>query len=296
VNALTSFREDRSFLDDSCAQMPDEMARYAPYVEASNRTLDLMKTHHETFERKLKLRPPSSLDLRFHRNDPKVLQTKYPGTEEPVKRKPDVITTSKVAADDHGNPNSPAYHNFPPESFQWPDVLSCHEFKLKAKVLDTDKDKLLDKYNIERQAYYPADEPLITIPVELDPEDSTTENDNGAARKRTLEAPDAGPSDPTSKKPKVEQRSAGGKKNEGSGSRSQTRAPSNSQPAMPNDKAIVEVMKNPQKQKISPRAQCAMYAMEMLSHTFGTHHAITVLIHGEQWISMRNGTLLTRAI
>jgi hypothetical protein len=81
-------------LDDSCAEQ-NETARYAPYVKASNRALDGMHKHHEKFERKFKLRPPSSLNLRFHRNDPRVLQTQYPGTKEPVKQKPDVITTQK---------------------------------------------------------------------------------------------------------------------------------------------------------------------------------------------------------
>ena len=255
-------------------------------MDASNRSLDYMQEHHETFERELKLRPPSSLNLRFHRNDPKVLQTQYPGTDEPVKRKPDVITTSQTAADDHAKPNSSAYHKEPNESFQWPDVLSCHEFKMspKKRVLDG---KLRDEYNRNRQQCYPANAPEVTVPVES--EDPPAEDDNSAARKRALEVPDAGPSDPASKKPRVEQRSVGGKKkSQGSGTKSQSKAPSNSQTATPNDKATVEVMKNPQKQKLSPRAQCAMYAMEMLSHTFGTHHAITVLIHGERWFSIWN--------
>ena len=247
-----------------------------------------MHQQHETFERDLKLRPPSSLNLRFHRNDPKILQTQYPGTEETVKRKPDVITTSQVAADDHGEPNSSAYHKAPNVSFQWPDVLSCHEFKQNKKVLNHEDDRLLDEYDVgKRRTYYPADAPEVTTPVEL--ESSKAEDDNGAAKKRALEAPDAGPSDSASKKPRVEQRSAGGKKkSQGTGTKSQSKVPSNSQIAMPNDKATVEVMKNPQKQKLSPRAQCAMYAMEMLSHTFGTHHAITVLIYGEGWLSIRN--------
>jgi hypothetical protein len=274
VNALLlhSVKINHVFNDGSCAKMSAELetAMYAPYVKASNCALDYMRQHSVKFERKLELRPPSSLNLRFHRNDPKILQTQYPGTEETVKRKPDVITTSKVAADDHVDSNS-SYHEPPSQSFQWPDVLSCHEFKLGK---NPNKDQLLDNYTAERQQSYPADASEVTTPVELTPED-----DNGAARKRALEVPDASPSDPASKKPRVEQRSAGGKK---SGTKSQSKVPSNSQTAMPNDRATIEVMKNPQKQRISPRAQCAMYGMEMLSHTFGTHHAITVLIHGER--------------
>ena len=269
--------------------MHEEEDRYAPYVKASNRALDRMHQEHETFERDLKLRPPSSLNLRFHRNDPKILQTQYPGTEETVKRKPDVITTSQVAADDHGDPNSPAYHKGPNISFQWPDVLSCHEFKRSPKVfkLNDEDDRLLDTYDVgKRRTCYPADASEVTTPVEL--ESSKAGDDNVAAKKRALEVPDAGPSDSASKKPRVEQRSAGKKKSQGTGTKSQSKAPSSSQTAMPNDKATVEVMKNPQKQKLSPRAQCAMYAMEMLSHTFGTHHAITILIHGEGWFSIRN--------
>ena len=214
-----------------------ETAMYAPYVKASNCALDYMREHHEKFERELKFRPPSSLDLRFHRNDPKVLQTQYPGTEEPVKRKPDVITTSQVAADDHADPNSSAYHQPPSQSFQWPDVLSCHEFKLGKNPKG---DQLLDNYTAERRQSYPADASEVTIPVEL-----TAEDDNGAARKRALEVPVAGPSDPASKKPRVEQRSAGGKKkSQGPGTKSQSKVPSNSQTAMPNDKATIEVVKN----------------------------------------------------
>ncbi|GLB44611.1 hypothetical protein LshimejAT787_1702380 [Lyophyllum shimeji] len=79
----------RQHLADYCSVKAAEAERYAPYVSACNHALDRMKSLPN-----LPLRPPSSLDLCLHRSDPKIIQSRYPGSSESVERKPGVIGAS----------------------------------------------------------------------------------------------------------------------------------------------------------------------------------------------------------
>ena len=73
----------------------NEKVCYGIYVALCNLALERLK---QINSEKFGIRDTSSLDLCFQCSDPKPLQLQYDGTWDNVKRNPDMVDTSRVAA------------------------------------------------------------------------------------------------------------------------------------------------------------------------------------------------------
>ncbi len=124
--------------------MQSERGRYSPFVCTFNIALSYLK---DVKVKQSNFRPASSLDILFCRNAENEIHGSY-GGDVPIKtkRKPDILLTSKPAAnrtfglDLKSNPNPDLVKRLgeqPPGHFTWHDVLSAWEFKLHSKTLNT---------------------------------------------------------------------------------------------------------------------------------------------------------------
>lgn len=278
-----------------CDVVGDETQRYAPYVMAANLALDLLKSiEFDSF------RAPSSLDIRFHRNDPKHIISHYEGMVKDIQRVPDVIITSPVAAQDAAlalateyavrEPPTPIYDLPPIEGFPWHSIFSCHEFKLTKFQIMPRLPNTYDKI-YHGKKYDPNADEISKDPHEVDAsvaEGPETDQSEPVAKRMKLDIPSssgAGGSNtepkprgtsrpasrPGSKGPKVNS-TRGSKGSKGSRGASTARSKDGSKVAV-----------NPQTEKtaIAPKTQCGTYGLEMMSVAPGVHHAITCLIVGK---------------
>ena len=226
----------------SCSPKSHENLHYRPYISLCNRALQCMVNLDENHFRK-----PSDLDIRFAHCDPKIVKASYKDTEV-VDRKPDVCITSLNAAQHVAGTSD--FTGIPKTSFIWPQVLQANELKLRQRDLHRVFDNIGEGFSdTARQVtidYTSSDEKLnfVFLP-----------GSEPTSKKRDLEE------DTDSERP-IKMRSAGNSK-------------IYAIPDVPTQKT-----ESKSKETLSARAQCASYALEMLSHCLGVHHAINLLIIG----------------
>ncbi len=122
-----------------------ETDRYKPYADLYNKALDELATVSD-----LPLRPEPVHRLRLCRADPRAIKSNFPGTGENLERKPDLVRTSRHAAEKTHKPGDQYFGDKPSRAFEWSQVLSCEEMKawkggvtpgseevLKGKVFDS---------------------------------------------------------------------------------------------------------------------------------------------------------------
>ncbi|GLB44274.1 hypothetical protein LshimejAT787_1602040 [Lyophyllum shimeji] len=215
----------------------------------------------------LPLRPPSSLDLCLHRSDPKIIQSRYLGSSESVERKPDVIGTSRLAAQDSGDPDHD-YTRPPRKAFTWAQTLFPNEFIMVEKKIQYKRSKV---YTKDRQVTVECDAAELKLLYDLDEGPEIQDGESGhPAKRQKLELAGEEPTSSSSKRGSSSKRAKGSK---GSG----TATTSRDQP--------VTIPVNVSKAAVDARTQCALYGLEMMSYDLGVHHAIALLfIDSHLWI------------
>ncbi|GLB44606.1 hypothetical protein LshimejAT787_1702330 [Lyophyllum shimeji] len=266
----------RQHLADYCSVKAAETERYAPYVSACNYALDRMKSLPN-----LPLRLPSSLDLCLHRSDPKIIQSKYPGSSKSVERKPDVIGTSRVAAKDSGDP-AHDYTCPPGKPFTWAQTLFPNEFKMVEKKIQYQQSKV---YTKDRQVTVECDAAELKFLYDLDDGPEIQDGESGhQAKRQKLEPPAEQPTSSSSKRRSSSKRAKGSKA-------SSTATTSRDQ--------LVTIPVNVSKAAVDARTQCALYGLEMMSYDLGVHHAIALLFSDSHlwiWYYDRQGIMQSDGI
>jgi hypothetical protein len=219
---------------------------------------------------------PDELNIQFQCSDPASNLSRPQGTTVDIKRKPDVIISSRNALENahdfaHSKRStigrdSPDFAQSPkkPSKLDWSVVLSCHEFKVHktgvpeglTEILETrsTKDIQLEEQDYEQPLQ--ADD-LATEPNEVQVHQAST----SLKRKLSLDASDGGPpSKKVRNTPDVTP----------TGTPSGSRAPSGTGSAR-------ELEEERNKKAVLGRVQCASYALQMLSYSIGVHHAINIL-------------------
>jgi hypothetical protein len=243
---------------------------YSPFVKLSNRALDRMNELLSDMFRKT-----SSLNCRFHVNDPKVIKTKYEDTT--VSTKPDIIITSTVAASDvnfqpYNQEPVPEYDRPPKNSFKMQQALSAGEFK-KRKVHLTQP---LTGYDKIRHSQHAGGDNELLLPYALNESVPAVNVINNEVGEPSAKRPKLDPSEPTGISPATKP----GPSNTGRASRTKGSRGASRQGNDSNDQTTYYPPDN-SKNTIDARTQCAVYGMEMLSYAIGVHHAITFLIIGK---------------
>ncbi|KAI0713709.1 hypothetical protein C8Q76DRAFT_468586 [Earliella scabrosa] len=120
-------------LNEYCGASP-ERARYGPFVNAFNFALDKLRVLNIKRSGRSQYRLPSDLNIMFCRNAERHMKTIH-NDDLHTDIVPDIIITSRVAADRRLGPNlsdkqllSMAQEQ-PPTAFSWAEVLSTEEFK-----------------------------------------------------------------------------------------------------------------------------------------------------------------------
>lgn len=121
--------------------MRHESDRYAPFVKAGNAALKVLKGLHLP-----DFRSASSLEILFHRSDPKEIVTAHGPPDGDSRRKPDIGIISLAAAQRVSKPTNidlgwdelvERQAPLPPFlPFEWDHFLSSGEFKLQKPSLD----------------------------------------------------------------------------------------------------------------------------------------------------------------
>lgn len=251
-----------------------EIDRYGPYVELCNEALDRLSTVGE----QLPLRGPDELDIRFQRNDPSDIVSKYEGASSETKLRPDVGVASRVALS--------RIHKCRKEDFQQRPPLHC---PLRWKImLSSNEFKVFDKnhphgiiYNLKRHIYKKDDKiaetehnqlAVLDVPTEEEVE-MGVDGQTAGSSKRSWEAASLGGGEEQPPKRAHTPRTtptatpSGSKAN----SKANSKASASAKP-VPVEKKT--------KKAIEGRVQCASYALEMLSYSAGVHHAINLLFTG----------------
>ncbi len=99
-----------------------ETDRYKPYADLYNKALDELATLSD-----LPLRPEPAHRLRLCRADPRAIKSNFPGTGENLERKPDLVRTSRHAAEKTHKPGDQYFGDTPLKAFEWSQVVSCEE-------------------------------------------------------------------------------------------------------------------------------------------------------------------------
>jgi len=267
----------------------------------------MTELHTET-DLPLPLRDPSALDIRFKRNDPRRISHQYKGANAATWRKPNVIITSRTSArdavakggkvpksnsthkrkredededdddeedtdDEHGQ-GEKEYESAPTAQgkFGWQDVLSCSEFKRVSKVLKCAPQSSYE--DTDRKVTLPANHKDLDLPVD-------SSNDSGpASTQSSSKAPGSLPNSNDCRGAKKRKMDSVENK-QGSLSvakvmmENRKKAKSSDTPSK-----SANLGAGQSQEALSARAQCASYALEMMSYSIGVHHAITLFFSG----------------
>ena len=255
----------------SCSEVKtNEKDRYGVYVTLCNMALERLK---QLNSEKLGIRNASSLDLCFQRSDPKPLQSRYDGTGDNVKRNPDVVATSRVAALDVADREK--FDQPPKIALQWCQPFMTIEFKLLQK-------NFMSKFNDTAKADFTSISRADKIEqLILENSDPTSVIDQESHRKRKYRTDHTeGPS------LKTRRSTSHMVSKPGKGS-----VVKKSDVKSPSIHSAGEFMGTSESLKaVSHRVQLATYALELLSYSLGVHHTINLLLIGKSfptlWISM----------
>ncbi|KDQ61753.1 hypothetical protein JAAARDRAFT_190479 [Jaapia argillacea MUCL 33604] len=272
VQILPICNDDESIRDslkDYCKAKGHEQVRYAPFVKAFNAALRRMKDLAIPG-----IRPPSSLGIAFHRNDPNRIPAHHYGSS--TSRSPDTLLASTGSAH-RANPRAvssfrkgstrsieEAVHSLAPEKrkkkFYWSDCLSAQEFKKNEETLTPPPLQYnLDLAEVDPQQVTPESLRDLDVAAEFDSTfDIFSSTDGGVT-----ETSDSGnPGDGT----------AGSETLGNSGLKRKAEEVDEDEDEGPVDKKPRTDPKAP------PLVQCASYAAEMLSRGAYTTHAINLFI------------------
>ncbi|KJA25249.1 hypothetical protein HYPSUDRAFT_37739, partial [Hypholoma sublateritium FD-334 SS-4] len=248
-----------------------ETARYLPYTELYNKALEELVTLPD-----LPLRAPAPHTIQLSRADPKSISSHFSGTRESLERKPDLVRTSKSAANEThvkvqlGDP--------PTKAFKWSQVFSCEEMKAFKGGISSRAKEIIDGKqfagieeapDLDWPEEYTSSQPAI-------PESVTVSSTKSGSKRDRSEALDEGTG--SNKKPRLTSTKA-------VPSMGADRAP----PPRDND-----TLKN-----VDARVQLATYAMEMLSFGPGVAHVINTLVVDEFlyiWYYDRQGIIRSEGI
>ncbi|KDQ50883.1 hypothetical protein JAAARDRAFT_199586 [Jaapia argillacea MUCL 33604] len=256
--------EIRKSLVEYCEIPGPEEDRYGPFVKTFNSALERTRTMEFTG-----LRPPSELDVMFHRNDPTTIQAVHDGAA--TVRVPDTLLVSTNSAhransdpivnSDLKSTTREVVRHFAPDTFKgkfaWNDCLCAQEFKRRKKAARDLPPLVYSLHVKEVEPQKIAAEILSNIEEALDP-DSTTDY-------QSIQN-DAMPS------------TTEGASSIGSAATSSKMQPSKKR--RPATQSQSSTSKKPKKEstKAPPLVQCASYGAEMLSRGVYTTHAINLFI------------------
>ncbi len=140
-----------------------ETDRCKPYADLYNKSLDELATLSD-----LPLRPEPSHRLRLCRADPRAIKSNFPGTGENLERKPDLVRTSRHAAEKTHMPGDQYFGDKPSKAFEWSQVLSCEEMKAFKGGLTTGAEEVLNGKVFDSTSGTAEDRMLREIPWDKD--------------------------------------------------------------------------------------------------------------------------------